>query len=163
MVLKRYYTQAMMSYFMKFVFLSETPSKNMTFKKTAGQSQIQIQSYASVYILFVTYNFLIKQKYKIPYIGPSFQSIIIKINANGEYLFQISKITKFCKMLGKRCETEAPLRRHFTKFSKQFLSNTSRPIEISTLPTIFQRSNPIGICISFVTSLSPNWAKRAQS
>ena len=57
--------------------------------------------------------------YKIPYIGPSFQSIITKIATNEKYLFQNSEITKlqnFCKMLGERCETGALLWRRFPKF-----------------------------------------------
>ena len=63
----------------------------------------------------------------------------------------------------------------FQSSSQQFQSIycDQTPIETSILPVIgnFKRSNPIrqlifqnfGIYISFVTSLSPNWVKRAQS
>ena len=33
----------------------------------------------------------------------------MKIGTNGEYLFQNTKITKFCKILGERFEARAPL------------------------------------------------------
>ena len=78
-------------------------------------------------------------------------------------------------MLGERCETGAPLWRHFPKLFQSFKVVYRDPTttESSTLLAIciIEGSNLIfqlnfqnpGIIISFVTLLSPNWVKRAQS
>ena len=85
------------------------------------------------------------------------------------------KLQKFCKMPHERCETGAVLCRNFLKiFQNGFkvIYEDQTTIEVSELPTIcifqemksssliFQNS---GIFISFITSLSPNWATRVQS
>ena len=43
--------------------------------------------------------------------------MIMKIGTNGVYLFQETKITKFCKMLGRKCKTGVTLCR-FPKLFK---------------------------------------------
>ena len=79
-----------------FILLSETPSKNMTFFK---KSQVRVKSRSKFmpvfFILFVTSSETNFQNCKIPYIGPSFQSVIMKIGTDGEYLFQNAKTIKF--------------------------------------------------------------------
>ena len=78
----------------------------MTFeKKFESKSNLDLK-FCHVTFLYVTLSltnfqnckfpvlFHTKQKYKIPYIGPRFQSIIMKIGTNGEYLFQNTEIAK---------------------------------------------------------------------
>ena len=80
----------------------------MTFKKTCrSKSNLDtILCQFSYFICIITFDklsklqqisckFLIKWQYKIPYIKPRIQTIILKIGTNGEYLFQNTKLRKF--------------------------------------------------------------------
>ena len=72
--------------------------------------------------------------------------MIMKIGTNGVYLFQETKITKFCKMLGKKCKTGVTLL--FSKILQNsfiVIYSNQTTIKTSTLPAIciFKKSNPI--------------------
>ena len=88
--------------------------------------------------------------------------VIMKIGKNGEYLFQNTETGPLYVLISQSS---------FNSF--KIIYHDSTTIETSTIPAIciFKKSNLTfwlifqnsGICISFVTSLSPNWVKRDQS
>ena len=69
----------------------------MTFKQNrSSKSNLDLKLCQFLYFIYKVIIDKLQNCGKFPvYIGPSFQSVIMKIGTNGEYLFQNTKITTF--------------------------------------------------------------------